>query len=190
LRSPRGGVKWVGVCCAAKAPIFRGKKPLDQFPVVAKDFDMTNELEPILAAITSLGTQVSEGFSRLDARIAGLDARIAGLEAKVAGLDGRVAGLEAGLTHVREELAELRERFDKQPDLRLLGVQMQALIERVGKLEEKNIRALAAVNDFARENVTPGEVEALHDALREIREIDFGLDVRLRKVEQELHPTP
>jgi uncharacterized coiled-coil protein SlyX len=158
---------------------------------------MTNEIEPILSAIASLGTQVSEGFSRLDERIAGLEAkitgldgRVAGLEAKVSGLDGRVAGLEAGLTHVREELAELRERFDKQPDLRLLGVQMQALIERVGKLEEKNIRALAAVNDFARENVTPGEVEALHGALQEIREIDFGLDVRLRRVEQELHLTP
>ena len=73
--------------------------------------------------------------------------------------------------------------------MRLIGHQIGALIERVGGLDEKNVRALAAINDFARENVTPGEVEALPTALSEVRQTDFKMDVRLRRVESELHLT-
>lgn len=114
-------------------------------------------------------------------------AAIADLKAHVS---SEVARLDAKVGHLQVEVAGLRERFDKQPDLRLLGHQMQALIDRVSSLKEKNVRALAAINDFARENVSPGEVEALHSELKEMRELEFRHDVRLRRIEDELHLTP
>ena len=100
-----------------------------------------------------------------------------------------VAELGARLQAVESDSGATRLLIEKQPDMRLIGHQLGALIERVGALEEKNVRALAAINDFARENVTPGEVEALHTALSEVREIDFKIDVRLRRVEAELNLT-
>lgn len=131
--------------------------------------------DPVLAAIADLKSHVSSEIARLDGKVDRLDAKTGQLEVRVA--------------QVQEEMAGLKEKFDRQPDLRLLGHQMQALIEKVSALEEKNVRALAAINDFARENVTPGEVEALHSELKEIRELEFRHDVRLRRIEDELHLT-
>lgn len=122
-------------------------------------------LSDVLAAVADLKSHVTSEFARRDDW-----------------LQGEVAG-------IKSELAALRERFDRQPDLRLLGHHMQAMIERLTGLEEKNVRALSAINDFARENVTPGEVEALHSELKEIRELEFRHDVRLRRIEDELHLT-
>ena len=64
---------------------------------------------------------------------------------------------------------------------------MAKMIDRMSLLGEKNSRSLAAINDFARDSVTPGEVEALHAGLKEVRLSDFHLDARLRRVEAELH---
>ena len=135
---------------------------------------MTNA-DPVLAALADLKSHVSSVIARLDGKFERLDAKFDLLDAKVEGM--------------QTDLADLRERFDKQPDLRLIGHQMQALIENVSALKERNVRALAAINDFARENVTPGEVEALHSELKEIRELEFRHDVRLRRIEEELHLT-
>jgi formyltetrahydrofolate synthetase len=98
-----------------------------------------------------------------------------------------IAELGARLRAVEMDSATTRQLVEKQPDMRLLGHQIVALIDRVSALEEKNVRALAAINDFARDNLTPGEVEALHSALTEVRQADFNIDVRLRRVEAELH---
>lgn len=146
--------------------------------------------DPVLAAIADLKSHVSSEFSWLDGKIDRLDTTVDQLEVRVGQVDTRVGELDARVGHVQSELGAFKERFDKQPDVRLLGHQMQALIERVSGLEEKCVRALAAINDFARENVTPGEVEALHSELKEVRELEFRHDVRLRLIEDELHLTP
>ena len=70
-------------------------------------------------------------------------------------IDGRLGAVETRLETLETVTA-------RAPDLRLLGHQMATLIERVSGLEASNTRAIAALNDIARESVTPGEVEALH----------------------------
>lgn len=129
---------------------------------------MIDKFDPILAAVADLKAHVTSEFSRRDEKFDQLKSEVAG---------------------VKSEVAALRERFDRQPDLHLLGRQMQAMIERLTALEGKNVRAIAAINDFARKKVTPGEVEALHSELKEIRELEFRHDVRLRRIEDELHLT-
>jgi chromosome segregation ATPase len=164
---------------------------------------MTDKVEPVLAAIADLKAHVSSELARLDAKVGQIDikvgqidikvgqidAKVGQLDAKVGQLDAKVGQIDAKVDGLQGGMVELRERFDKQPDLRLLGHHMQAMIERLSALEEKNVRALAAINDFARENVTPGEVEALHSELKEVRELEFRHDVRLRRIEDELHLT-
>ena len=78
----------------------------------------------------------------------------------------------------------------RQPDLRLIGRQMATLIERVTALEASNTRAIAALNDLARESVTPGEVEALHTEVDPLRSSKFDHEVRLRQLGAELHIAP
>ncbi|MBI1868433.1 MAG: hypothetical protein HYS06_09115 [Methylocystis sp.] len=113
--------------------------------------------DPVLAAIADLKSHVSSEIARLDGKVDRLDARVGQLDATVGRLDARIGQLEARVGQldvrvgqVQDGMAGLKERFDRQPDMRLLGHQMQALIDRVSSLEEKNVRALAAINDFAR----------------------------------------
>jgi ubiquinone biosynthesis protein UbiJ len=42
----------------------------------------------------------------------------------------------------------------------------------------------AAVNDIAKENVTPGEMEAVHDDLTQLRQEVDGLTVRIEMIEE------
>jgi hypothetical protein len=67
---------------------------------------------------------------------------------------------------------------------------MATLIERVTGLEASNTRAIAALNDIARESVTPGEVEALHSEMKELRNAKFNHEVRIRQLEAELRIAP
>jgi uncharacterized coiled-coil protein SlyX len=102
------------------------------------------------------------------------------IDSRLGGVETRLSALEARLDHMETSVA-------RQPDLRLLGHQMAALIERVNELHASNTRAIVALNDIARESVTPGEVEVLHAELKEMRSTEFNLDVRVRRIEAELH---
>jgi chromosome segregation ATPase len=128
-------------------------------------------------------------IERLSQRFDTFQARFERVETRLDAMDKRFERIEARLGAVENQLAAVRDKIDAQPDMRLLGHQIEVLIKRVGALEEKNARAISAINDFARENVTPGEVEALHSGLSEVRSIEFDFDVRLRRVEAELHLT-
>lgn len=48
------------------------------------------------------------------------------------------------------------------------------------------MRAIAAINDIAKESVMPGEGEALHDDLHGLRDRGLRHDARLRPIEEEL----
>jgi hypothetical protein len=67
---------------------------------------------------------------------------------------------------------------------------MATMVELITKLEASNTRAIAALNDVARDSVTPGEVEALHSEMNDFRDTKFNHEVRLRQIEAELHLAP
>jgi hypothetical protein len=88
-------------------------------------------------------------------------------------IDGRLGSVETRLGGIETHVGGIETR------LRLLGHQMATLIERVTGLEASNTRAIAALNDIARESVTPGEVEALHSEMNELRNAKFNHEVRI-----------
>jgi hypothetical protein len=98
--------------------------------------------------------------------------------------------IETRLSGVETRLGTLETVTARAPDLRLLGHQMATLIERVTGLEASNTRAIAALNDIARESVTPGEVEALHSEMNELRNAKFNHEVRIRQLGAELNIAP
>jgi len=109
------------------------------------------------------------------------------IDGRLGGVESRLGGVEARLDAVETRLETLETVTARAPDLRLLGHQMATLIERVTELEASNTRAIAALNDIARESVTPGEVEALHSEMKELRNAKFNHEVRIRQLEAELH---
>src|SRR5271169_2585748 len=123
----------------------------------------------------------------IDGRLGAVETRLAGFETRLGALEIRLGGVEARLDAVETRLETLETVTARAPDLRLLGHQMATLIERVTELEASNTRAIAALNDIARESVTPGEVEALHSEMNEFRNTKFNHEVRIRQVEAELH---
>ena len=109
------------------------------------------------------------------------------IDGRLGGVESRLGGVETRLDAVETRLETLETVTARAPDLRLLGHQMATLIERVTELEASNTRAIAALNDIARESVTPGEVEALHSEMKELRNAKFNHEVRIRQLEAELH---
>ena len=112
------------------------------------------------------------------------------IDGRLGGVESRLGGVEARLDAVETRLETLETVTARAPDLRLLGHQMATLIEGVTGLEASNTRAIAALNDIARESVTPGEVEALHSEMKELRNAKFNHEVRIRQLEAELHIAP
>jgi chromosome segregation ATPase len=112
------------------------------------------------------------------------------IDGRLGGVESRLGGVEARLDAVETRLETLETVTARAPDLRRLGHQMATLIERVTELEASNTRAIAALNDIARESVTPGEVEALHSEMKELRNAKFNHEVRIRQLEAELHIAP
>lgn len=108
----------------------------------------------------------------------------------MSGLETHMTGLETRMTGVETRLETLESVTARQPDIRLIGLQMATLIERVTSLEASNTRAIAALNDVARDSVTPGEVEALHSEMAGLRTTKFNHEVRLRQLEAELQIAP
>ena len=102
-------------------------------------------------------------------QLAGLDAKVVGLDAKVAGLDAKVAELDAKVTPMRAQLDGL------------------PLINRSLTVLHQETRALrGAFNDFARTNVTAGEIEALHADVNRVEAENAELQTRLATVERRL----
>jgi len=112
------------------------------------------------------------------------------IDGRLGGVESRLGGVETRLDAVETRLETLETVTARAPDLRLLGHQMATLIERVTGLEASNTRAIAALNDIARESVTPGEVEALHSEMKELRNAKFNHEVRIRQLEAELRIAP
>jgi prefoldin subunit 5 len=78
------------------------------------------------------------------------------------------------LEHLRSELAPIRAQLDGLP-----------VINRALTVLQQDMRSLrAAFNDFARTNVTAGEVEALHADVNRVQAENTELQARLATVER------
>jgi ubiquinone biosynthesis protein UbiJ len=86
------------------------------------------------------------------------------LDAKVDRLDTKVDRVVADQTAMKTE---------QRTHSRTLGIVLQE-----GRLMR------AAVNDIAKENVTSGEMEAVHDDLTQLRQEVDGLTVRIEMIEE------
>src|ERR1700733_9907730 len=126
----------------------------------------------------------------IDGRLGGIETHVGGIETRVDGVETRLGGIETRLSGIETRLETLETVTARAPDLRLLGHQMATMVERITKLEASNPRAIAALNDVARDSVTPGEVEALHTEMNDFRDTKFNHEARLRQIEAELHLAP
>ncbi len=103
----------------------------------------------------------------LAAQLGDLRAELAPIRVQLAGLDAKVAGLDA-------KVAPMRAQLDGLP-----------LISRSLTVLHQETRALrAAFNDFARTNVTAGEIEALHADVNRVQAEATELQTRLATVER------
>jgi len=120
-------------------------------------------LEVLRAELAPMRAQLAE----LDAKTSSLDAKTSSLDAKTSSLDAKVSSLDA-------KVSPMRAQLDGLP-----------LIGRGVTILEQETRALrAAFNDFARTNVTAGEIEALHADVNRVQAENAELQTRLATVER------
>ncbi len=117
--------------------------------------------EAIFALMTDLTLET------LRAELEPLRDRLDDLDAKLGGLDARLVDLDA-------KVAPMRAQLDGLP-----------LINRSLTVLQQDTRALrAAFNDFARTNVTAGEIEALHADVNRVQAENAELQTRLATIER------
>ena len=123
-------------------------------------------LETLRAELAPIRAQLAE-LAPLREQVADLRAQIADLHAKLADLDAKLAGLDA-------KVSPMRAQLDGLP-----------LINRSLTVLQQETRALrAAFNDFARTNVTAGEIEALHADVNRVQAENAELQTRLATIER------
>jgi prefoldin subunit 5 len=83
---------------------------------------------------------------------------------------------------------EILERLDRiEPQLKPMAAKLDGLptITRALTVVQQELRALkAAFNDFARTNVTTGEIEALHEDINRVMAQQTELETRLATLER------
>jgi ubiquinone biosynthesis protein UbiJ len=89
------------------------------------------------------------------------------------------------LRAMRGDMIALSDKVDRiAADLTAVKTEERAHSRTLGVLLQEARLLRAAVNDIAKENVTPGEMEAVHDDLTQLRqEVDL-LTARLEVVEE------
>jgi predicted nucleic acid-binding Zn-ribbon protein len=104
-----------------------------------------------------------------------IDANLTGLRSEVrSGLTELKAELRSGLTELKAELVPIKAKLDGLP-----------ILNRHLTTTQREVRMLTtAFNDFARENATKGEIEALHEHVDRVQAENVTLQVRLETVER------
>jgi len=95
--------------------------------------------------------------------------------------------LRAELAPLREQLADLRAQLaGLEANVASMRAQLDGLppINRTLTVLQQETRALRAFNDFARTNVTAGEIEALHADVNRVQAENAKLQTRLPTVER------
>ena len=70
--------------------------------------------------------------------------------------------------------------------MRLMLANSKVILERLVHIESEIVMLRAAVNDHARENVTLGEMAAIHQDLAKLRMEQMDGEARMRRVESVL----
>jgi chromosome segregation ATPase len=129
-----------------------------------------SELAPIRAQLESLRSEQAPIRAQLDS----LRSEQAPIRAQLDSLRSELAPIRAQLDSLRSELAPMRAQLDGLP-----------LINRALTVLQQDMRSLrAAFNDFARTNITAGEVEALHFDVNRVQAENAELQARLATVER------
>jgi ubiquinone biosynthesis protein UbiJ len=97
------------------------------------------------------------------------------MQGDIAGLKTDVGAVKADLTAVKADLAGVK-------------TEVRVHSRTLDKLLQEGRLLRAAVNDFAKENVTPGEVEAIHHDLNRLRHEVSELTVRVEMIEERGKP--
>jgi hypothetical protein len=105
---------------------------------------------------------------------------------RIDGIETEVAVLGARTDRMEHDLTAVRVKIDGQPDMRLLFQNVKLTLQRIVMIERDLVMLRSAMNDFGRESVTPGEIQAIHQALDTLREADLDQEARLRVPEAHL----
>ena len=97
-----------------------------------------------------------------------------------------ISGLGTRLDKIEARLSEVESWQKSQPDMRLMLANSKVILERLVHIESEIVMLRAAVNDHARENVTPGEMAAIHQDLAKLRMEQMDGEARMRRVESVL----
>ncbi|MBV9637165.1 MAG: hypothetical protein JOZ40_21275 [Methylobacteriaceae bacterium] len=114
-----------------------------------------------------------EAFGR---RFDGLEALFERVEASLRALEMTVRSIDAGVRAV--------------PDLNALANRAKLTLDMLQEYRDGMSMMRAGIKDFARVNVTRGEIESIHSDLRRLEAKDLDKEVRLRMVEEIVRSTP
>ena len=115
---------------------------------------------------------IIESVGRIEVRLGAVDTRLEAMDTRLGQVDGRLVGVEAHLK--------------AQPDLRLLMHTAKTTLERIVHMEGEIRMLRSAINDHARDNVTPGEMAAVHHDLASMRLDLLNNETRLSRLESVL----
>jgi chromosome segregation ATPase len=116
-------------------------------------------------------------------------AAIAGLGERIGSLEARIGSLEARMGALEEEVKDIRAHLKAQPDMRLMFANGKITLEKIVEIEGEIRMLRSAINDHARENVTPGEIAAVHHDLSVLQRGRLEAEGRLLRIEEVLHLT-
>ena len=108
----------------------------------------------------------------------------------VSGLGARLDKMDARLDKIETRLDTMEAWQSSQPDMRLMLANSKVMIERMIYFEGEMRMMRSAINDHARENVTPGEVASLHHDLSAYRQQQLFDGGRLLRLETVLELPP
>jgi len=123
---------------------------------------------------SELAQSLHSELAPMRAQLESLHSEQAPMRAQFESLRSELAPMRAQLESLRSELAPIRAQLDGLP-----------LINRALTVLQQDMRSLrAAFNDFARTNVSAGEVEALHFDVNRVQAENAELQARLATVER------
>lgn len=139
---------------------------------------IADRLEHIEAEIKLVGAKTD--------RIDGIETGLSAMQAKTDRIEAQIASLGAKTERIELDVSTVRVRTAAQPDMRLLFQNVKLTLEHLVMVERDLVMLRSAINDYGRENVTPGEIQAIHQALDTLREADLDREARLRVLEAHL----
>jgi hypothetical protein len=120
------------------------------------------------------------------AAVAALTPRFDAVDARLDKVDARLDKVDARLDKIEGRLSEVEGWQKNQPDMRLMLANSKVVLEKLIHIDSEITMLRSAVNDHARENVTPGEVAAIHYELANMRRELMDGEARMRRVESVL----